>query len=195
MTNEPFWDELGIAWQAMSPTPPISLDRMKAHLRRQSRQIRLAISISALFGTLGAAVGLFTMWQGWRLGALNFGVRGLAVLIVAGILWGMVATLWHVRSGGDDARSLSEFAALGFARAKRSRRAVVLALAGCTVAAVLGVIGTAVRTAADHPPALSPFIDLAVLALMAVIVEALRRRFRSEEARFAYLRTVLRHEG
>jgi hypothetical protein len=39
---------------------------------------------------------------------------------------------------------------------------------------------------------LSPFIDLAVLALMAVIVEALRRHFRSEAARFAYLQQSLR---
>jgi hypothetical protein len=194
MTNEPFWDELGIAWQALSPTPAIQLDRMKAHFRREALQIRLAVFFAALFGTLGIVLGLFTLWQGWRLGAVNFGVRGVAVLIVAGILWMMVATLWQVRRG-DGARSLSDFAELGLARAKRSRRAVVLALAGCTVAAVLGVAGTILRTRADHPPALSPYIDLLVLAVIAVIVEALRRRFRGEEARFAYLRSALRQSA
>jgi len=191
MTDEPFWDELGIAWRAASPAADISLDRMKAHFRRETRQFRLAISLAGLGGTGLGVLGVFTAWQGWKLGAVNFGTRGLAVLIVAGILWVIVATLWPVR-GGDDVRSLSDFADLGLARAKRSRRAVVLGLAGCAVAAVLGVIGTALRTAADHPPALSPFIDLAVLALMAVIVEALRRHFRSEAARFAYLQQSLR---
>jgi hypothetical protein len=166
------------------------LDRMKARFRRESLQIRLAIFLAALFGTLGIPLGVFTVWQGWSLGAVNFGIRGLAVLIVAAMLWMAVGILWRVR--GSDARSLSDFAELGFERAKRSRRIVVLALAGCAVAAALGVIGTAVRTAADHPPSLSPFIDLAVLAMMAVIVEALRRRFRSEETRFDYLRTAVR---
>jgi hypothetical protein len=189
--TEPFWDELGIAWQAMSPLPAVPAERMKAHFHRETRQVRLAIALAALGGTSLAALGAFTLWQGWRLGAVNFGTRGLAVLIVAGILWAMVAKLWPVR-GQEEARSLSDYADLGLARARGSRRAVVLGLAGCVVAGVLGVIGTMLRTAAGSPPALSPFVDLAVLALVAVIAEALRRRFRNEEARFAYLRDSLR---
>jgi len=192
MTDEPFWDELGIAWQAHSPAAGVPLERMKAHCRRESRQVRLAIWLAGLGGIGLAGLGAFTLWQGWKLAAWNFGVRGLAVLVVAGILWLMVVTLWPVRGG--DARSLSDFADLGLARARRSRRAVVLGLAGCAAAAALGTVGWALRSAAGHPPALSPVIDLAVLALLAVIVEALRRRFRREEARFAYLRQALREE-
>src|SRR6478735_1054175 len=112
--TEPFWDELGIAWQA-APTPEASLDRMKAHFRRASRQIRVAILFAGIGGTFLAALGAFTMWQGSRLGALNFEIRGAAVLIVAFILWVMVGTLWPVRDG--DARSLSEFSELGLGRA------------------------------------------------------------------------------
>jgi len=189
MTDEPFWDELGIAWQALTLPAGMPLERMKAHCRRESRQVRLAIWLAGVGGTALAILGAFTVWQGWRLAALNFGVRGLAVLIVAAILWLMVGTLWPVRGG--DARSLSDFADLGLARAKRSRRAVVLGLAGCAAAALLGTVGWALRSAADHPPAMSPLIDLAVLALLAVIVEALRRHFLREEARFAYLRRTL----
>jgi hypothetical protein len=48
------------------------------------------------------------------------------------------------------------------------------------------------RYAAGNPPALSPMIDLAILALIAVMVEALRRHFGGEEARFAYLQKALR---
>jgi hypothetical protein len=187
--TEPFWDELGIAWQASS-APEVSLDRMKLHFRREARQVGVAIWLAGAGGTFLAALGAFTVWQGSRLGALNFEIRGVAVLIVAAILWIIVGTLWPVRGG--DARALSEFAELGLARARRSRRSVVMALAACAVAAVLGVIGTVVRTAADHPPALSPAIDLAILALLAVLVEALRRRFRGEEARFEYLRDAVR---
>ena len=92
MTDEPFWDELGIAWQAATPAAAVPLDRMKAHFRRELLRIRMAIWLAGLGGTGLAALGAFTLWQGWRLGALNFGTRGLAVLIVAGILWQCAAT-------------------------------------------------------------------------------------------------------
>jgi hypothetical protein len=190
MTNEPFWDELGIAWQAASPAIEVPLDRMKGHFRRETRQVRLAIVLAGLLGTLGAGLGVLTLIQGWRLGALNFATRGIGVLVAAGILWTIVATLWPVRRG-EEARSLKDFADLGLARARRGRRVVVLGLAGIAGAAVLGVIGAVIRSAVGRPPALSPFIDLAVLALLAGIAEALRRRFRGEEARFAYLRKAL----
>ena len=36
MSHEPFWDELGIAWQAISPAPAVSLERMKARFRRET---------------------------------------------------------------------------------------------------------------------------------------------------------------
>ena len=182
--TEPFWDELGIGWKAV-PAPAQQARKLEGRFRRQSAQIRLAVFLAALFGTLGSALGVFTLWQGWRLGAVNFGVRGVAVLSVAAILWLVAATLWSVRR--DDARSLKNFAERGLARARRSRMAAAYALAGCSVVAVLGVVGTILRTAADRPPALSPYIDLAILALMALVLEALRRRFRSEEARFEYL--------
>lgn len=189
MTDEPFWDELGIAWQSTAPASDVPLDRMRANFRRQTTQIRLAVLLAALGGAALGALGAFTLWQGWRLEAWNFVARGLAVLIVAAILWVAAATLWPVRN--DDALSLSEFADLGLARARRSRRTVVLGLIACAVAAVLGTIGAVMRFAAGDPPELSPIISLALLALMAAIVEALRRRFRSEEARFAYLRKAL----
>jgi hypothetical protein len=162
---------------------------MQAHFRRESARIRLAIWLAALGGTALVGLGAFTLWQGWRLGAINFGTRGLAVLIVAATLWMMVAMLWPVRH--ENALSLREFVDLRLARARRSRRAVGLALAACAVAAVLGTLGAALRYAAGDPPELSPIMSLALLALIAVIVEAVRRRFRSEEARFAYLMRAL----
>src|SRR3954463_5261500 len=137
--TEPFWDELGIAWQA-TPAPEVPLDRMKARFARESRQVGLAIALAGLGGAFLATLGAFTIWQGAGLGALNFEIRGVAVLIVAAILWVMVARLWPVRGG--DSSSQREFAELGLARARRSRRSVTMALVACTVAAVMGVIGT-----------------------------------------------------
>jgi hypothetical protein len=193
MTDEPFWDELGIAWQAATPVSSVPLDRMTARFPRESARIRLAMALAAVGGTVLAVLGTFTLWQGWRLAAWNFGARGLAVLIVAAMAWAAVIILWPVRRG-DDARSFSDFAELGFARAKRSRRVVVLALAACVIAALFGSLGAALRYAAGDPPELSPVISIALLALLAGIVEALRRRFRGEEARFGYLRNALRED-
>jgi hypothetical protein len=193
MTDEPFWDELGIAWQAATPSSSVPLDPMTARFRRESARIRLAMALAAVGGTVLALLGAFTLWQGWRLAAWNFGARGFAVLIVAAMAWTAVIILWPVRRG-DDARSFSDFAELGLARARRSRRIVVLALAACAIVALLGSLGAALRYASGDPPELSPVISIALLALLAGIVEALRRRFRGEEARFAYLKNALRED-
>jgi hypothetical protein len=190
MTDEPFWDELGIAWQAASPMSTIPLDRMKAHFRLESMMLRAALVVGILAATAGSAVAAFTLGQAWRLAAWNFGARALAALIASGIMWIIVATLWPVR-GSDDAASLSDFVDLGLARAVRGLLAVKLGFVGCAVVAVLGIGGTAIRRSSGHPPALSPAVDLAILAVCAIAIELDRRRLLRKRSRFVYLREAL----
>lgn len=194
MTDEPFWDELGIAWQSASPASAVSLDRMEAHFRNQSLLLRIVIVACGLAGTAMIALAGFTFWQAWRLGALNFGTRVLALLIVGAILWLIARALWPVR-GSDSARSLSDFAELGLARATRGLRVCALSFAVCAAAAALGLIGAVLRTMAGHPPVVPVAIDLVLVALVAGGVASERRRFRREQARFAYLREALRQQG
>jgi hypothetical protein len=192
MTDEPFWDELGIAWQAATPAAEVPLDRMKAHFRTESRLLLGAIGASAVVGTALLALAAFTFSQAWRLGAWNFGTRGLALLIIGTILWLIARTLWPVRSS-DNARSLSDFADVGLARSAQGLRVCALSFAVCAAAAVLGIIGAVLRTMAGHPPVMPVAVGLGLLAVLAGGVAAERRRFRREQARFAYLRDALRH--
>ena len=191
MTDEPFWDELGIAWRAVPPASAVPLDRIEAHFRRESVLLRLAIGAAALTGTAFLTLGVFTLWQGWKLAAWNFGARGLALLIIAVIMGLIARALWPVR-GGDNARSLSDFVDVGLTRSMQGLRVCALSFAVCASAAGLGVIGAVLRTMAGHPPVVPVAVDLALVALIAGGVAAERRRFRREQARFAYLRDALR---
>ncbi|HEY7808163.1 MAG TPA: hypothetical protein VIC34_13280 [Croceibacterium sp.] len=192
MTEEPFWDELGIAWQAAAPAATVPPDRMKAHFRTESRLLLAAIAACMVVGTAMLALAVFTFWQAWQLAAWNFGTRGLALLIIGTSLWLIVRALWPVR-GSDNARSLSDFADLGFARSAQGLRVCALSFGVCVAAAVLGVIGAVLRTMAGHPPVVPVAAGLALVAVLAGGVAAERRRFRREQARFAYLREALRH--
>ena len=191
MTDEPFWDELGIAWQATTPAAAVPLDRMRAHFRTESRLLLGAMAASAVVGTALLALAVFTFSQAWGLGAWNFGTRGLALLIIGTILWLIARALWPVRSS-DNARSLSDFADVGFARSVQGLRVCALSFGVCAAAAILGVIGAALRTLAGHPPVVPVAVGLAMVAVLAGGVAAERRRFRRELARFAYLRNALR---
>jgi hypothetical protein len=62
---------------------------------------------------------------------------------------------------------------------------------GCAVVAVLGIGGTAIRRSSGHPPALSPAVDLAILAVCAIAIELDRRRLLRKRSRFVYLREAL----
>ena len=192
MTEEPFWDELGIAWQTAAPAATVPPDRMKAHFRTDSRLLLAAIAACMVVGTAMLALAAFTFWQAWQLAAWNFGTRGLALLIIGTSLWLIVRALWPVR-GSDNARSLSDFADLGFARSAQGLRVCALSFGVCVAAAVLGVIGAVLRTMAGHPPVVPVAAGLALVAVLAGGVAAERRRFRREQARFAYLREALRH--
>jgi hypothetical protein len=191
MTDEPFWDELGIAWQAATPAAAVPLDRMKAHFRTESRLLLAAIAACSVVGTAMLALAVFTFWQAWRLAAWNCGTRGLALLIIGTILLLIVRALWPVR-GSDAARSLSDYAELGFARAAQGLRVCALSFGVCAAAALLGVIGALLRTRAGHPPVVPVAVGLALVAVLAGGVVAERRRFAREQARFAYLRDALR---
>lgn len=191
MTDEPFWDELGIAWQAITPALEVHPDRLQARVRRQSLLFGVALVGAILLGIGGAILGAYTLWQAWRLAAWNFATRGLALLLIALLAWLAVAALAPVR-GGDGSTSLSELARFGLARSTRGLKVVRLGLAGCAGAAVLGIAGTVIRTAAGRPPALSPVIDLIILALVALALALYGGRLRSDRARFAHLRHALR---
>lgn len=191
MSNEPFWDELGIAWQATTPAIESRPDRLQTRFRRQSRLFGSAIAGSALLGAMAAALGALTLWQAWRLGTWNFAARGLALLLTAVLAWVAVGVLWPVRAS-EHSKSLTELADFGFARSTRALKVVRLGLAACAIAAILGIVGTAIRTASGRPPALSPVIDLVILTLVAAALAAHGRAFGNERRRFAHLRQALR---
>ena len=174
MTDEPFWDELGIAWQIASPAPDVPLDQMKARFRRESLLLRGAIAAAAIAGAGLLAISAFTFWQAWRLAAWSFGARGLALLIAGLAMWLIVRTLWPVRAN-HNSRSLRDFVDLGFARSTQGLRVCALSLAVCGTAAALGLIGAVLRTMNGHPPAVPVAIALALVALIAGGVASERR--------------------
>lgn len=190
MSDGPFWDELGIAWQAITPALEAHPDRLHTCFRRQSLLLGAALAGAILIGIGGTALGAFTLWQAWRLTAWNFATRGVALLIIALLACLAAGALWPVRRN-ENARALSELAAFGLARSTRKLRVVRFGLTACAAAIILGLVGTTVRTAAGHPPALSPVLDVAVIAIVALIFALYGFRARREQARFAYLRRSL----
>ena len=57
---------------------------------------------------------------------------------------------------------------LAIARAQRTLVTIRLGLYACAVAAVFGLVGTAIRTYLTRPPRMSPVVDLAVLVMVAL---------------------------
>jgi len=159
--------------------------------QRQSLLIGAAIAGGGVVAAAGLALGAFTLWQGWSLGAWNFATRGSAILLCSGLVLLAVRSLLPVRPGSQ-VRSGPEPVDLALERAVRALTAMRFGLAGCAVAGVLGLAGVTLRYAAGDPPALSPAVDVAVLAGATLTLLLFGFRVHSRLLRLVELRRLLR---
>lgn len=187
---DPFWDELGVAWAAINPEIAVIMPRLRARIRRQSILITASLILGAPLGIAAFVLGAYCIWIGCTTGAWNFVTRGVALVAIAAILSLAMRSLWHVRAAGG-VRSVTDMLDFAIARSKKTLFAVRLGFCACGGAALLGLLGAAIRTHLSRPPALSPLIDLALLAIFALGLFQYGRRIQSDLSKYRYLKRVL----
>ena len=166
--QDAFWDEMGISWRATIADEGLFSARLKDRVRLQSLLARAAITGGLLAVPLGTALASWTLWIGWSGEAWNMITRGITLAAVSLLVLVAVMALWS-GSGGET----SSLRRMLIALIARTQRLVLAADLGCIALVLLaggGAIGWALRTRVGHPPALSPLIDLLVLALAAIIL-------------------------
>ncbi|MGA2564176.1 MAG: hypothetical protein ABSF96_11500 [Steroidobacteraceae bacterium] len=189
-TNDAYWEELGVAWSALNPDINVIMPRLKSRLRRQSFLIRAGIAVGTLLAAGGLIIGALTIWKGWATDTWNFVTRGIAVLAISALVSIAVSLLLPVRASGD-MKALAEMIDLAIARAERNLKTIRLGFYACTVMAVLGLAGTAIRTYRSRPPSVSPIIDLAALAIFALGLFLYARHARVDIAKYRCLKNAL----
>lgn len=190
MTTDAYWDELGIAWTAAEADIAALTPGLKLNLRRQSLLIAAGSICAAVLSIAGSIIGLSTIWIGVRSEAWHFVARGIGILVIAGILAVSARALSSVRAT-DNAMALPDMIDLSIGRAARTLLVIRFALLACAIAGILGIAGAAIRTSFSRPPAMSPLVDLALLALFAVGLLLYRREAQADLAKFQYLRRIL----
>jgi hypothetical protein len=189
MTDGIYWDDLGVAWCATELDATALSPRLKARLRRQAGLIRTGVFAGAVATAAGLALGAWTIRVGLATDATHFLARGAAVLLLSAMLG--LGTAWLAGSARDDTRSLAEMLDLSLRRARVFGKLTALGFGGTAVAAVLGLVGYAIRVRAGDPPALSPLEPLLVLGLFATVLVPFHLRFRDLAARLECLRRAL----
>jgi hypothetical protein len=191
MTKSPddYWDELGVTWCAIDPNISVIRSRLEARLRRQTEWITAALVIGLPLGVAGVLLGVVTICLGF-LGPWNFVTRGVAILAMSVILTLAVWSLQPVRSV-DTTSALSQMIDLAIDRAHRTLSVIRAGLYACAIAAVFGLVGTAIRTHFGNPPKLSPIIDLVIVALIALAFCLYGRQIRAEGAKYRTLKRAL----
>lgn len=190
MTNDAYWDELGIAWVAFDPGLSTLPRALEDRARRESRLFRAGFIMTAALSAAALFLGVWTTWLGLSVGPWNFATRGVAIIIIA-LLIAMAARAFWWAGASNDACPAGEMMDLTIARARRLLLTIRLSLCACTVAAAFGLFGSAVRAHLSRPPNMSPVVDLSLLALAAVSLGLYGHRVKAELAKFEYLRQVL----
>jgi hypothetical protein len=187
---DPFWDELGIAWTAINPQVEVIMPRLQSRIRRQGILITISLILGLPLGLASSVLGAYSVWIALTTSAWNFLSRGLALLAIGAIIALAIRAAMHVRSGGSTF-ALPEMLDLAIARIEKTLFAIKLGFWACAVAALLGLVGTAMRTRLSTAPALSPLVDLAVLVIIGLGLFQYGSRLRSELAKYKYLKQTL----
>ena len=188
--SDPFWDELGVSWSAINPNTSVITARLQARLRRQSAWMSAVVVIGLFAGAMGGLLGIGTIGIGFSSGALNFVTRGVAITCMSALLLFAVRSLLPIGSQ-DATRALSEMIDLAINRAQKTLSLISACLYSCAIAAVFGLVGTAIRTHLGRPPKMSPIVDVAVVALIALALFLYRRQFRLDLAKYTTLKRAL----
>jgi hypothetical protein len=192
--KDTYWDELGVAWCAITPQSKVVAQRLEARLHRQSILVMTGLIVGFPLGAAGMLLGLYTIWSGWESGTWNFVVRGVAVVAVSVMgLIGLSRLLPVTRDVANQA--LSDMVDISVDRARRSLLMARFGLYACAVAGVCGLAGVALRTYLSGPPKMSPVVDLAILAVIAFALFAYGRQLRIYLEKMRALRHALENAG
>jgi hypothetical protein len=188
--HDDYWDDLGVVWRAIDPDVSAIAPRIEARVRRQSAQIVATLVVGLPLSAIGVALGVLTIWRGWTTGAWHFVTRGVAIVTIAILMGVAMLSLLRVRAGR--ALAVSDMLELSIARAQRVVVGIRLGMAACLVGAVMGLVGTAIRTRVSGPPLMSPIVDLVLLALSAAGLFAWGRNVRLQLGRLQAVKRALR---
>jgi hypothetical protein len=189
-SSEPYWDERGNAWTSIDPTLRAIASQLPVRLRRQSQWMAVAVVIGLLFGAMGVLLGLATIGSALAFHIWNFITRGGAIIAVSVIL--MFAT-WplHEATSFDAAQALSKMIDLAIDNAQKILSLIKAGLYCCVIAALFGLVGSAIRTHFGSPPKMPPIVPLTILALVALAVLVWGRKTRLELGKYRSLRQAL----
>jgi hypothetical protein len=192
--KDAYWDELGIAWCAITPQTKVVAQRLEVRLQRQAILAMTCLIVGLPLGAAGVLLGIYTSLGGWESNTWNFVVRGVAIIAVSVIALVGLSRLAPVTQDVAT-KSLSDLIDCTIDRARRTLLLSRMGLYACAVAAVFGLVGVVIRTYLSGLPKMSPFIDLAILAVVTVGLLAYGRQIRVHLEKMRALKHALESVG
>ncbi|HZQ42694.1 MAG TPA: hypothetical protein VFA99_05550 [Acidobacteriaceae bacterium] len=185
-----YWDNLGVAWRASSSDIQRVTPLLQARLRRQAFGIGISVTLGLPLCVAALVLGILTIWHGWTAGIWNFVTRGTAIVLISALLIRALTSFlpFRARTG---TQSLADMLEIASARIRRTLFLIGAAIAACVISAAFGLAGAALRIHAGSPPHLSPFIDLAIIALIIAFLWLYARTLSAEADKFEYLQRTL----
>lgn len=192
MTQDAYWDELGLAWTAASPDIQVIVPRLKARMRRQSVAASVLVFAGLPVSLAGIALGLWTIWRGVSAEAWFFLTRGIAILTIS-LLAGFAA--WSFKCAlQDTSHSLAAMIGSALLRAQRWQAALRLGYFCCAIALLFGTLGYLLRIQMGKPSAMPLWPALILLPLLWLVLYLLQRKAADDIARYRYLKQLLSEE-
>ena len=188
MTQDAYWDDLGVAWTAIKPDPQTMAPAMKQRLRRQTAMAAAILFAGFPLSLAGVMLGAWTIWFGASTQTWNFIPRGIGIVVIS-LLAGFASGVFRgvLR---DEAQSLRAMLELALARAQKWHQAVRLAFFSCILAAISGGTGYGIAAYFRKPQPQWPIEPLIINVLLGLVFFLLQKQARDQVARYRHLKNL-----
>jgi hypothetical protein len=193
MTQDAYWDDLGLAWTAIRPNPQILAPRLKERLRRQTAFAAVIFFAGVPLSLAGCALGVWTVWFGASTQTWNFIPRGLGLLAIS--LMAVFAAASFRGTLRDDAASLRVMIELSLSRTEKWRQALGLAWFSCAAAALFGMAGYGISVYFKKPHLLAPVEPLIITLLLGLVFLGLQKKAKQDILKYRHLKNLLLEES
>ena len=188
--NDPYWDDLGIAWRAVNSDSALLTARLRAQVKREMWRQRLGFAIGMLAALCGVAFGV-----AW-LNEPTPGAKWIGVSSIVGIAAILALCVWvRAQSFSGDTETLLGMIEVSIAQARRRQRDDKAGYVGSGILLLIGGLIAYVCHSHLHFPLVQAMQIMAAAVVVATVGIALgyrdARAYRDREARFEYLKRTL----
>ncbi len=188
--DDPYWDDLGIAWRAVNSDSTLVTARLRTQMKRELWRERLGVTVGVVAALCGIAIGYAWLQKPAP------GAKWIGAVVITGIAILLALYPWvRVQALSRETAPLMRMIDMSVAQARQRQRDSRAGYVGSVVLVIAGALISYIWRFRLHLPGAQAMLLMAASLVIALVLclqgHHYARKSRDMQARFEYLRRAL----